>query len=108
MARTLFSSTPTTPVEAVSVAWNAADALLKKYSWDAYSQNSANRLSSKPNCPQWRIDRCNAVETWINSIWVQYASVKYEILNGNINKKFDSEIIGPAPWTIWDIATDTP
>lgn len=102
-----MSDTLPTTQDLIDAAWRTAEKILINNTWDAYSQNSANRLYAKQNCPEWRKQRCDAVEVWVTSVWEEYGRCKYILSTGGATS-FNTEAIGACPYTIWQIASDTP
>lgn len=82
--------------------WNHAN-------WYAESQLDVNSRISvlwylmDPQCPQSRKEKIIAVQMWWKSLWDHYSIQKARALNGE-EAYFDPEVVGPCPYTIWDIS----
>jgi len=91
---------------AIAAAWTAADTFASD-GMDVNSRSSLLWLAMVPNCPQWRLKRIMEVQNWWSAIWTHYAMVKAQIEAGQ-DARFDPAVPGCCPFTIWQIASDTP
>lgn len=58
-----------------------------------------------PNSSATKKQRIIDIETWADSIWIEYYRIKAKYLTSDYTESFNSAAIAARPWSFYDIAT---
>jgi hypothetical protein len=97
---------PIDPAPLIAAAWAAADAHARA-GMDENARLSIVGLMVDPACPAWRAQRIAEFRAWWSALWAEYASVRARILAGEA-AAYEPAVVGPCPWSIWQIASAEP
>lgn len=82
--------------------WEDANGFLNSQ-MDANSRDSISLLLADPATTDEQKQKIVAYGNWLKNLWKEYAIKKAMILQGE-NVKFDQQVVGNTPHTIWEIS----